>query len=192
MKNLNRMFTMAFFAAAFVLATLTSAFAHDPKPSPTPTNTRPSGAPTGQPQVQIDPTKRFERLEALAKQQGDEIAALKKENVGLKIRLAVVEPSMIDSSKGVDKVNLALTQIQGNLSKIQVDLAGFHNEYKNHAHSLNFEAAEDPANSNVWFVKLQKVSKTNGYIKDTVNRKDYLIATGFPEARTSLLQYGNK
>src|SRR5438132_1020840 len=101
MKRLNRISTMTICAAAFLLVALTSASAQAGRTQPNtraikPTGqTRPSGDTTVESKLQVDPTKRFERLEALAKQQGDEIAALQKENTGLKIRLAVVEPGLV-------------------------------------------------------------------------------------------------
>ena len=188
MKRLSRMSVMTMCAAVFLLVALTSAFAQ-PKPSPTPPNTRTVG-PTGQmkpsvdttvePKLQVDPTKRFERLEALAKKQADEIAALQKENTGLKIRLAVVEPGLVYAGQRMDKANDTISQIQS-------DLAKFHDEYKNHAHSLNFEAFEDTVDPRYWFVKLRKT--TTGYQDDSATRKTFVIATSTPDARTYLIKY---
>ena len=184
MKRLNRISLMTMCAAWFLFIGVTSAFAQAGQTQPNtrikPTGqTRPSGDTTVESKLQVDPTKRFERLEALAKQQGDEIAALQKENTGLKIRLAVIEPGLVYAGQRMDKANVTISQTQS-------DLAKFHDEYANHAHSLNFEASEDAADLRYWFVKLRRTS--TGYQDDSATRKKFVIATGTPAARTYLIE----
>src|SRR5437588_3930473 len=173
MKRLNRTSLMTMCAASFLFIGVTSAFAQAGQTQPNtraikPTGqTRPSGDTTVESKLQVDPTKRFERLEALAKQQGDEIAALQKENTGLKIRLAVIEPGLVYAGQRMDKANVTTSQIQSDLAKL-------HDQYKNHAHSLNFEASEDAADLRYWFVKLRRTS--TGYQDDSATRKKFVIA----------------
>lgn len=173
MTKLKRMSAAAVCAVAFLMIGLTSAFAQDAARSgqTQPSSRiiwgpagqeRPSGGSPVESQVQVDPVKRFERLEALVKRQGEEIEALKKENTGVKIRLAVVEPGLVDTGNRLDKANKEITQLKYDLLKANAAAAKAYEEYANHSHKLNMGFAESghPGELNVVLSKFGTMDAT--------------------------------